>query len=339
MSIFYPNSDITVEWQVQPLDYHYKAMKDDSLDSYIYSMYSTGDASKIDRYGMCIEVPSDSTSCEILIHCKAKAGSIIPVSSNPNNSRFIVTLGYTDKIIDEVYISKNFIDLNTEIPGTIVNDGTVVWVFKNMLVDDWEPLHDYNIGDVKSQFEYPYSKKWICITTGTSGGSEPVFPTTLGTTVIDGTVEWALINELINDWEASYTYSIGDIPQFHGYESYHPWNWVCISSGTSGGTVPTSWAWKDLTCSVYLNQPHHFHHYHSIPYPFPPQPHEYHLGLPPESDIHMAMHNNSISHLPPPAILTDQQILNEINYIEVTGVLVDPGSYLYISGLSIEVRY
>jgi hypothetical protein len=344
VNIFYPSSDIITEWQVKPLDYHYQAMKDNSLNSYIYSIYNASDVSKIDRYGISVSVPSDSTSCEIYIHCKAKAGSTIPVFSNPNNSRFVVTLGYADKIIDEVYISKNFIDLNTEVPGTIIDDGSVVWAFKNMLANDWQPLYNYNIGDVKSLFEYPYDKKWICINSGTSGGVEPIWPTTVDTPIADGSIIWTLMNILesssdldLPEWQPLYLYVIGDVPQFRGYKTYHPGNWVCISSGTSGNVAPSSWAWKDLTCQVYLNQPHHFHHYHSLPYPVPPQPHEYHLGLPPESDIHRVMHNNSISHLPPPAILTDQQILNEINYIEVTGVLVDPGSYLYVSSLSIEV--
>lgn len=55
--------------------------------------------------------------------------------------------------------------------------------------DPWQASTSYSVGDVvrpttRNGFTYK------CITAGTSGSSEPTWPTTAGQTVTDGTVEW-----------------------------------------------------------------------------------------------------------------------------------------------------
>ena len=211
MSIFYPESDLHVEWTgIEPLDYHYLAIRDTSIDKYIYYNYD-GKPGRIDMYGISIPVPFDAENIQVYLKCKARAGSSIPASENPNNTHLIVTLGYTDKIIDEVYISKNYANLTPE--------------------------------------------------------------------------------------------------------------------------------WQEFRTLVSLNQPHHFHHYHTLPFPYPESPHEYHPLIPPESDMDECSKTPKLSHAAPPATLTPEMRLNEINYISVTGILVDPSSWLYVASLGLEVTY
>jgi hypothetical protein len=211
ISTFYPESDIHVQWTgIEPLKYHYEAIKDASLDKYISYFYD-GHPGKVDMYGISISIPPDAENIGIYLKCKAKAkpGSTIPSTDKPN---LIITLGYTDKIIDEVYISKNYRDNLT--------------------------------------------------------------------------------------------------PE-----------------------------WQEFSSLISLSQPHHFHHYHSLPYPYPPVPHEYHPYLPPESDYDECCKTRQISHPGPPAVLSPWTILSEINYISVTGILLDPGSWLYVGSLGLEVIY
>ena len=207
MTIFYPSSDVHTKWQgTYPLDYHYLAIKKESTDNYVYCNYDSI-PNKIDKYGISISIPLDASNIQVYVKCKAKAGSHIPSTEDPNNTHLIVILGYDDGIIDEVYVSKNFSNLTRE--------------------------------------------------------------------------------------------------------------------------------WEDLSSLVYLNQPHHFHHYHSMATPGLEA--EFMIGHP-KPDSGECSHT-LITHEPPPTTLTDVMILNEINYISICGILVDPSSYLYVSSLSIEVTY
>jgi hypothetical protein len=214
MSIFYPDSDIHVQWPgLKPLGYHYSAIKGPLAQdvqghdyNYVYYTYD-GKPNKIDIYGISIEVPLNATDIDVYVKCKAKAHSSIPAVQDPNDSHLVVTLGYNDNIIDEVYISKNYANL------------------------------------------------------------------------------------------------------------------------TRG--------WQEFTSLVSLSQPHHFHHYHSQATPGLEE--EFMIGHP-KPDIFECRHTE-IKHAPPPAILSAPEILNEINYIAVTGVLVDPTSWLYVASLAVEVKY
>ena len=217
MSIFYPEKDIHVQWPgVEPLDYHYLAIKDSSVDKYIYYNYD-GKPEKRDIYGISLSIPLDTTAdIEVYFKCKAKAGSYIgPIAPQgftgpwpPNDSHFVVNLGYDDGIINEVYASKDYSGLTED--------------------------------------------------------------------------------------------------------------------------------WQEFSSLVALNQPRYFHHYHSLA-PTPGREEEFwlHHNRP---DIHMCEHT-IIHHAPPPAILSSQQIRNEINYISITGFLVDPSAYLYVAWLVVEVIY
>jgi len=352
--IFYPSSDIHVEWQrVKPLGYHYLAVKGLSEDEYIGCFYDR-EPTRVDMYEIYPSVPYDTTSdIEIYINFKAKGGSVIgrPSLDNPDNTHLIVTLGYKDNIIDDIYISQNYTNLNTEISGSTVEDGTVIWAFRNLLQSGWSPLSSYVVGDTLSQLQYPYSKKWVCITSGVSGSIEPIWPTERGDIVLDGDTAWALENILTFtlfppasdssdvwdtfDWKSSYDYIVGDVPQVKRWRTSQPEKWVCINSGTSGITEPIWWAWKDFHTLVFLNQPNYFHHYHSQPTQDLEQ--EFMMKHP-QPGIPACRHTNII-HGPPPAHLTDNQIINEINYISLTAVLMDPGSYLFVDSLSIEVLY
>lgn len=53
----------------------------------------------------------------------------------------------------------------------------------------WTANTTYSIG-ANAKPVTPNSLKYICTTNGTSSGSEPTWPTTIGTTVADGTVTW-----------------------------------------------------------------------------------------------------------------------------------------------------
>lgn len=94
----------------------------------------------------------------------------------------------------------------------------------------------------------PYA--YECIVAGTTGSTQPTWPTTLGGTVTDGTATWmciyfgvpkrpiyiGLILATRGYWAASTAYSVGDYvlptaPNGHMYK--------CTTAGTSGSTQPT----------------------------------------------------------------------------------------------------
>lgn len=60
--------------------------------------------------------------------------------------------------------------------------------------DIWVTLTAYSVGD-SVEPTTPNTRRYECTTAGTTGGSEPTFPTGgLGSTVSDGTVVWTLVS-------------------------------------------------------------------------------------------------------------------------------------------------
>jgi len=72
------------------------------------------------------------------------------------------------------------------------NDARVRWGKQHCLDSPWEASTAYILGD----YVWPTTfngYRYVCTTAGTSGASEPTWPTTLGDTVNDGSVVWTCI--------------------------------------------------------------------------------------------------------------------------------------------------
>lgn len=70
----------------------------------------------------------------------------------------------------------------------------------------WQTTHAYILGDtVRPSVANNYF--YECTTAGTSGGSAPTWPTTLGTTVNDGSVVWTCV---LDEWEHTFKFDSQD---------------------------------------------------------------------------------------------------------------------------------
>lgn len=73
--------------------------------------------------------------------------------------------------------------------GATVNDGTVIWTNSGYSPPKNWQVRSYTLNTVV----YPNNNngyQYICTTAGISGTTEPIWPTTVGATVNDGTVQW-----------------------------------------------------------------------------------------------------------------------------------------------------
>jgi len=82
--------------------------------------------------------------------------------------------------------------------GASVTDGTCAWVCVQNARAAWQRDHYYTAGAVDTEGPYPNPDQiiagdmlWQCITSGTSGSSEPAW-SALSATVSDGSVTWSL---------------------------------------------------------------------------------------------------------------------------------------------------
>lgn len=123
-------------------------------------------------------------------------------------------------------------------------DGTVTWV------------HDGNASTSVSNTIYrepttPNGHVYKVVTAGTSGGSEPTWPTTTGATVTDGTVTWqetgvsALLRSMMQIFGApgsaaptSGFHYRGELTINNGPDAGEPWAWLNTLDGTPGTQLP-----------------------------------------------------------------------------------------------------
>jgi hypothetical protein len=82
--------------------------------------------------------------------------------------------------------------------GASVADGGSTWVCVSNARAEWQPEHAYTAGPTSGAGPYPNPDQilaggalWQCITSGTSGSSEPAW-SVLSATVSDGSVVWSL---------------------------------------------------------------------------------------------------------------------------------------------------
>lgn len=86
--------------------------------------------------------------------------------------------------------------------GATVADGTAVWTNVMRTRKAWTASTAYSTQPLTTQYRWPDQIVTAasvgapvvqCVVSGTSGSVKPVWPTTLGQTVTDGTVLWATV--------------------------------------------------------------------------------------------------------------------------------------------------
>jgi prepilin-type N-terminal cleavage/methylation domain-containing protein len=97
----------------------------------------------------------------------------------------------------------------------------------------WQASASYSINAIV----IPTTKNWHfyrCTTAGTSGASEPTWPTAAGGTVTDGGITWT--EDTPPEWAQLTIYSIGNfaVPATKNGHRYR-----CTTAGTSGASEPT----------------------------------------------------------------------------------------------------
>ncbi|MBD1848276.1 S8 family serine peptidase [Cyanobacteria bacterium FACHB-63] len=63
----------------------------------------------------------------------------------------------------------------------------------------WQPSHVYSVGNHVIPTGAQTGFRYRCITAGTSGAAEPVWPNTLGQNVVDGAVQWKAVGALVHE--------------------------------------------------------------------------------------------------------------------------------------------
>lgn len=68
------------------------------------------------------------------------------------------------------------------------------------MISPWQSSTAYSVGAIVSAVSTPGTGFYFrCVTAGTSGGTEPVWPTTIANTAFDGTVEWMAVSIIAGD--------------------------------------------------------------------------------------------------------------------------------------------
>jgi|GEM_PF-6256373 len=109
----------------------------------------------------------------------------------------------------------------------------------------WQASTAYNQGDLVEPTT-PNGYVYQCTVAGTSGSSEPTWPTTIDDTVVDGTVTWKCLRICepgdearlpgMAAWQASTAYSQGDIVKPTTPNGFY---YRCTVAGTSDTAEPT----------------------------------------------------------------------------------------------------
>jgi prepilin-type N-terminal cleavage/methylation domain-containing protein len=97
----------------------------------------------------------------------------------------------------------------------------------------WQASTSYSINAIV----IPTTKNWHfyrCTTAGTSGASEPTWPTAAGSTVTDGGITWT--EDTPPDWHGLTVYSIDD---FVSPTTKNGHRYKCTTAGTSAASEPT----------------------------------------------------------------------------------------------------
>ena len=101
----------------------------------------------------------------------------------------------------------------------------------------WQPSNNYRVGSIVTPTTPNGGHYYKCTVAGTSGATEPTWPTAAGGTVPDGTVTWKESGNII--WQKSHIYNtIGAIVVPINNNGHY---YKCTKAGTSGATEPNPW--------------------------------------------------------------------------------------------------
>jgi hypothetical protein len=102
--------------------------------------------------------------------------------------------------------------------------------------NNWQPTHSYALGVIIVP-TVANNLTYVCIAPGTSGSTEPTWPTDGGGTVVDSGVTWQTSNgTILHPWQPSHAYTVGTAMQPTVGNGF---TYVCTAPGTSGTTEPT----------------------------------------------------------------------------------------------------
>jgi hypothetical protein len=157
---------------------------------------------------------------------------------------------YTDpaKLIDGSYWLRGW-EQRSSNPAVGNSAYTTVCTRTGRAVDVWKPSHSYTAGDFVHTIANNTSATdaqigshglyFTCVTTGTSGLSEPNWNDSAGNGVVtDNTAQWQYGDQYIPIWASTTPYTAGDVVKFSTWESGSVIA-RCVVSGTSGVSEPS----------------------------------------------------------------------------------------------------
>src|SRR6185436_20007850 len=117
----------------------------------------------------------------------------------------LVASGYTPNLDTH----ETFADITKEVSGTGYTAGGAALASKTITYTPaaswgtaWAATTAYNVGDIVRKVS-SNGHLYRCVVAGTSGGSEPAFPTVSGQTVTDSGVTWAEIGRGVTQIDAA----------------------------------------------------------------------------------------------------------------------------------------
>ena len=151
-----------------------------------------------------------------------------------------IEAGLTDSAIGSAIFSGQF--LRQKIAGVTNVDFTNGYMGTGDFPEHWADAVVTTVGDriiptTANLSGYIYE---CTASTGSTGGTEPTWPTTLDATVTDGDVTWTCekVSNYQGIWEASTAYTLGEIITPTVSNDY--W-YECTTAGTSDTTEPSPW--------------------------------------------------------------------------------------------------
>lgn len=157
-----------------------------------------------------------------------------------NGGELPVEAGLSDSAIGAAVFSGQF--LRQKVAGVTNIDFANGYMGSNDFPDHWAGTTVTTVGDrviptTANLSGYLYE---CTASTGSTGGAEPTWPTTLDGTVTDGDVTWTCekVSNYQGIWEASTAYTLGEIITPTVSNDY--W-YECTTPGTSDTTEPGTW--------------------------------------------------------------------------------------------------